>query len=157
MTTQWYKVIRPNGQIHYATKHNECYFLNGSGFGYTNLDAVSILPMDGCPPTDESIVYVCFDADSKNSFKAIVDKHNRWNGWERPFIHVDDAFRMMKYITRDGDWVTYTIDGEDIIVKEPDYDEYTRIEPVTKNGEKYYYFGDMGWVFEKARFQYEDL
>ena len=108
------------------------------------------------PPVKEEITYVCFDAESEHSFRAIVNSNYRWNGWECPFIHVDDVFRMMEYITRDGDWIKYTIDGEDIIIVEPDYEETTRIEPTIKNGEKYYYFGDMGWIFEVARFQYED-
>ena len=153
---QWYKVIRPNGHIQYATMRNGYYLINDSGFAIGHLDAVSVTAIDGMPPENNELTYVCFDADSENSFRAIVNSNYRWNGWECPFIHVDDVFRMMEHITRDDNWITYTIDGEDIIIVEPDYEETTRIEPTMKDGEKYYYFGDMGWIFEIARFLYED-
>jgi hypothetical protein len=155
--TQWYEVLRHDGRIQYATKYKDSYFIGGSGFGYGNLDAVSITAMEGCPPSIDIHTYVCFDGDENNIFRAIVDKNYRWNGWECPFIHVDDAFRMMEYITRDGDWLSYSIDGENIIIKDPEADGYCSvIEPTIKDGEKYYYFGNEGWVFEIAQLEYND-
>lgn len=155
--TQWYEILRKDGNIQYATKSYGCYFIGGSGFGYTTLDAVSITAMDGCPPSKEFECLVCFDGDEKNTFRAIVDKNNRWNGWEMPFIHSDDVIRMMDYLSNGGEWITFVMDGDTIVVTDVCDDEYvSRIEPTKMYGETYYYFGNEGWVFEIARLEYED-
>lgn len=154
----WYKVLRHDGVVQYALKKDDVYYLGGSGFGIINFDAASVTPIEGCPPVRNAHTYVCFDGDSNNVFKAIVDKNNRWNGWEMPFIHASDVVRMMNYLSDGGDWITYAINNDVITITyvNDDFDETSVIYPTTIDGETYYYFGNEGWVFEVAKFNYED-
>jgi hypothetical protein len=156
-TNNWYEVVRNNGVIQYAQKINEVYYLHGGGFGIIEFDAQSVTPIDGYPPSKNVHTYVCLDGDSKNIFKAIIDKYNRWNGWEMPFIHADDVVRMMDYLYEGGDWITYCFDGDDIVITHlNDDNEVSIIHRTRIDGEDYYYFGNEGWVFEEARLQYND-
>lgn len=103
-------------------------------------------------------VYVTFD-NTDDRFKAIIDTNSRWNGWERPYIHIVDVFRMMDALSAGGQWITYDIDRTGaIIIKYVDEREESpsRIEQTVKDGEIYYYFGNEGWIFEIAKNQYED-
>jgi hypothetical protein len=156
-SNNWYEIVRNNGVIQYAQKINEVYYLNGSGFGIVLFNAQSVTPIEGYPPTLNVHTYVCFDGDTKNIFKAIVDKNNRWNGWEMPFIHADDVVRMMDHLAEGGDWIKYSFDGDDIVITHlNDDNEVSTVHRTTIDGEDYYYFGNEGWVFEEARLQYND-
>jgi hypothetical protein len=140
-SNNWYEIVRNNGVIQYAQKINEVYYLHGSGFGIVLFNAQSVTPIDGYPPTLNVHTYVCFDGDSKNIFKAIVDKNNRWNGWEM----------------EGGDWIKYCFDGDDIVITYlNDDDEVSTVHRTTIDGEDYYYFGNEGWVFETAQLKYND-
>jgi hypothetical protein len=157
-TNNWYEVVRNNGVIQYAQKINEVYYLHGGGFGIIEFDAQSVTPIDGYPPSKNVHTYVCFDGDSKNIFKAIIDKYNRWNGWEMPFIHADDVVRMMDHLSEGGDWIAYCFVGDDIVITHlnDEDDGFSTVHRTTIDGEHYYYFGNEGWVFEEARLQYND-
>ena len=157
--TQWYEVLRHDGSKQYAIKDNGKYYLYGSGFGIGKFDAISVTPIDGCPPKEYSETYVCFDNDLNNVFKAIVDDNRLWNGFECPFIHSDDIHKLLKYLcNQEWECYSYKWDGDDILLTCSYHDSHvSRIEPSTIKGEKYYYFGNDGFTFEKARFKYEDI
>jgi hypothetical protein len=156
--TQWYEVLRHDGRKQYAIKNNGNYYLWGSGFGIGEFDAVSVTPIDGCPPKEYSETYVCFDNDMDNIFKAIVDDNRRWNGWECPHIHIDDVHKLLKYLCNPvHECHTYKWDGDDILLTDADAYHTSRIEPSVIKGETYYYFGNEGFTFEKADFDYEDI
>jgi hypothetical protein len=155
---EWYEVLRHDGRKQYATKSRDYYYLWGSGFAIGEFDAISVTPINGHPPVKESETYVCFDNDLENVFKAIVNDNHRWNGWECPFIHSDDVIKLLKYLCVDEEYYKYEFDGDDILFMDVCDDTHvSRIEPTMKNGEKYYYFGNEGFTFEKARFPYQDL
>jgi len=157
-TNNWYEVLRHDGVVQYAIKINETYYLGGSGFGIKSFDAQSVTAIDGLPPVRNVHTYVCFDGDLNNTFKAIVDKNNRWNGWEMPYIHADDVVRMMNYLSDGGDWITCKFEGDVITITHINWDddEISIIKPTIIDGETYYYFGNEGWTFETARFEYND-
>ena len=156
-TNNWYEILRYDGVVQYALKVGDYYYLGGSGFGIIDFDAVSVTPIDGCPPVRNVNTYVCFDGDCNNTFKAIVDKNSRWNGWEMPYIHADDVMRMMDMLSCGGDWITYAFNGDDIVITYVNDDnELSIIHPTTIDGEQYYYFGNEGWTFEQAKLEYED-
>jgi hypothetical protein len=155
--TQWYKILFKDGRINYATKRYDLYFLGGYGFGHTDFDAV-ITPMEGYPPSDDIHTYVCFDSDTMNVFRAIIDKNSRWNGWECPYIHIDDVQKLLDYLCKpELECYKYKWDGNDILLTDSYDDNHeSRIEPSIIDGETYYFFGGEGFTFEQARLQHED-
>ena len=158
--TQWYEVLRHDGRKQYATKSMDNYYLWGSGFGIGEFDAISVTPIDGYPPSDDVHAYVCFDNDTENVFKAIIDKNSRWNGWECPHIHADDVQKLLDYLCNPvHECCIYKWDGDDILLNDLYSKDYppSRIEPSVIDGQTYYYFGNEGLTFEQARLQYEDI
>lgn len=153
---EWYKVNRKDGNVQYATKHENGWLLGGSGFVYEYLDAISIEPIDGFPPTKNKHMLVGFD-DTKMGYKAIVDLNDRWNGWLRPYIAKDDALRMLNDIGTDESWIKWVVVDDVITITDVDYgDDIDTIELEEIDGEQYYYFGNLGWVFDEFKGDYND-
>lgn len=150
---QWYEVLRHDGRKQYARIHDGKYYLYGEGFGIAMLDAISVTAIDGNPPVVFTPVRVCIDGDDRNhpTWRAIVNKNRRWNGWLCPHIHADDVDDMLRYLTKDYAWITYKRIEEGILITEIHDDNHeSLVEPFEHEGQTYYDFGDMGWCFGES-------
>ena len=144
---KWYEVLRHDGTKHYATKSNDLYFLDGSGFGYKKFDAVSVTPIDGEPPSELVECRIYIDGVDE-TFRGIVNANQRWNGWEMPWIHISDVERLCTLMS-DNECYKWTYDGEKVTLLDIQ-ENYTSIaEPTTIGGETYYYFGNEGLCFQR--------
>lgn len=148
ITQQWYKVTRPNGVIQYATKNGESYFLGGSGFGYSQLEAISIEPIEALP-SELRKGFANFEGDEATNMRAYCNPHRTWNGWAMPYIHVDDIPKFISLASWEDH--IFKMEGDNLRVVQL-YDGEVEnddiIEPRIFDGEKYYYLGDEGLVFD---------
>lgn len=150
-TRQWYAVHRYDGNVQYAVKYDDLYFLWGSGFGISKFDAEKVEPIEGEPPYKLIEGTVCLDGDYK--YKGIDNTNHRWNGWACPWILAEDIERfiadMNPYTEECGVGNIFKLEGETLIIKDledPEYKVYSHKENLM--GKDCYYLGDIGWCFE---------
>jgi hypothetical protein len=90
---------------------------------------------------------VSFDGDRK-PYEAYVNLEDRWNGWLKPYILQCDVERMLNDIG-----LKWSIDSDKTITlnlsTEADLTDIAVIPLEKLDGFRCYYFGGMGWVFEK--------
>lgn len=143
MNTQWYEVVRRDGNIQYATKEEgKGFLLYGSGFFIGELDAVSVTPIDEVPVRFiKGKAYI----DGEFGFKAVCNVNNRWNGWAMPHIHRSHIKRIVREFTWED--MQMSLDKKGVLtIKELEYTE--QIEPTEIDGELYYYLGGLGWCWD---------
>lgn len=149
---QWYKVVRTDGNIQYATKSGSGYALWGSGFIISEFGNLKELTPVDEPPVEYELGYVHFEGE--HYCRAIIDKNRWWNGWAMPWIHEEDIKNLVEMLNDGGiagrmDWERDAIkvweDGGDELV----YSHH--IQPTDTFGEKYYYLGGEGLCFEFSK------
>jgi hypothetical protein len=103
---------------------------------------------------NKSVIYertlVTFDGDNQQPYEALVNFNDRWNGWLKPYILKDDAVKMLN----DIEGLKWEIDGDGTITIGDTDGElrcYTFIPLEKVDYIECYYFGGMGWVFEKYK------
>lgn len=139
--TQWFKIMREDGTIQYATREGEYFYIYGSGFAIKTLRAVKIEPCDGLPSTlVEGVAYF----DDEIEYRAYANPHHKWNGWACPFIHQDDVERLCKDLSNEGNTYTMTENG---VMWSDGFDEQHENTIKEIDGVKYYDFGSFGLTF----------
>jgi len=154
---QWYEVLRPDGTKQYAQGYvsedgsKSGWLLWGSGFVINKLVAISITPYNGIPENEKHGI-AHFDGMVEHRYKAVCNTNSRWNGWYRPFIHVDDIERLCKDLTQEEYQLEFTTNKRvkisEVVADVVHHEEI--IEPTVINGENYYYMGNGGWCFQFA-------
>ncbi len=151
--TQWYEVLRKDGNKQYATKNDRGYLLGGTGFTIEKFDAVSVTEVDFVPQVYvQGVAY--FDDGEK--YDAVINKNERWNGWAMPYIHEKHIESLCKELTYDwgedeGQTLTFK-DGTLTIIENSCGELFTHHAHAEELfGETYYFLGQMGytWNFDK--------
>lgn len=148
LTQQWYKVTRSNGAVQYATKTNDIYYLGGSGFGYKSLDAISIEPIEAIP-SDVVKGIANFEGDEATNMRAYCNPHDTWNGWAKPYIHIDDIPKFISLASWEDH--IFKMEGDNLRVVQlydGEVENDDLIEPTIFEGGAYYYLGNEGLVFD---------
>lgn len=148
---EWYAIHRHNGVVQYATKYDELYYINGSGFGIKSFDAKKVQRINGYPPQKLEVGTV--HLDNLNHYRGIVDVNHKWNGWECPWILAKDIKRFIKemnlYTDECGIGNHFELDGG--VLRITDTEEPSWWEEQPKQiilGHECYYLGNIGWCFE---------
>lgn len=95
-----------------------------------------------------------FKGDEDTNMRAFCDPNDRWNGWARPYIHFEDIAKcimLVEWKDADGDGRFYEMIGDKLkawTIYGGELDVEELIEPTEIEGEKYYYLGDEGLVFD---------
>lgn len=95
-----------------------------------------------------------FNGDESTNLRAFCDPKDSWNGWAKPFIHCEDIAKcisLVEWKEDNGDGHFYELIGDELHVKVidcgvVDYEEV--IKPLEIEGEKYFWMGDQGLVFD---------
>lgn len=95
-----------------------------------------------------------FEGEKETYMRAFCDPNNRWNGWARPYIHCEDIAKCISLVAwkdADGDGHFFEMIGDKLktwTIFQGEVEGEELIEPIEIEGEKYYWFGDEGLVFD---------
>jgi hypothetical protein len=145
---KYIKVTRINGEVHYYERSPfaDGYNPVGGGFMVTKFGGVKTIEEVDEIPVDNLTTSVCFDGEECSSYKAVVDLNDRWNGWMKPWIHIDDAKKLCRELTWDDETYAFT-NGKVTYKHHEDEDLDSTFESKEIDGETYFYFGNQGLVF----------
>lgn len=149
-----YLITYPNGAIRYATKReqDDFYFPIGGGFAFLPHTEAKIEPLKEIPNNWKK-GKVCIEGELIS--KAIWDKNRRWNGWLMPKIAKEDAIKIVAEQT-DKEYTELKFEGENILIIDHQYGESNEIIcPEFIDGEIYYDFGLLGWIWEEYKHETE--
>jgi len=144
METQWYEILRKDGKKQYALKMGEDYFLYGSGFAIRNFDAVSVTPIEEIP---REIVHGKAFFEDGPKFRACRNKNEYWNGWIKPYLHISQLKKFIKYMSMD-DNLTFSIKDGILTIDRKDGEDSSIIEPEVIDDDLYYDLGGEGYCWE---------
>lgn len=144
------EVTRPDGHVQYFESLGEGYSPIGGGFVIKSFGKSStVKEVDSVPQAFQ--VGFCFIDDSPK-WKCVCDPLDRWNGWAKPYIMVEEAQAFIANLLCDDYSAGSCImpDGSIKIVMGADEDEpeVTIIPQEEIIGHKVYDLGGMGWVFD---------
>lgn len=147
---QIYEVLRHDGSKDYyvRSKGDDDFYPFGGGMSIKSFDAESIKPIDHIP-SDMTKGFAHFDGEVM--MKAYVNEHDRWNGWFKPYIHIESMEQLCKDLCCDEETYIFVDRGEEsrlfYVHDDDSVDDYelgyTEIE-----GELYFYMGDFALCFD---------
>jgi hypothetical protein len=153
---EYARVTRVDGTVQYFQVTNKAkgeLCPVGGGFGLTlNNETVKSIEYIDELPNDLVIGWTAFDEFEESTlWRAIVNKHDTWNGWAKPYIFADDIEKFLKDIAVE-DFAKSHLDETKVLVIINDVPEYNggfteRIEPEQLLGITVYNVGDLGWTF----------
>jgi hypothetical protein len=96
--------------------------------------------------------FVYFSDVENDNYIALIEPNNYWNGWEMPYIHVNDLPKFIKMVNNGGMDET-TMKHENDVLNVVQYEDGEivctfDITPMVFNNEVYYYVGGLGLCFE---------
>lgn len=90
-----------------------------------------------------------FESDESTNMRAYCDPYKGWNGWAMPYIHTDDIPKFISLASWEDH--TFKMEGDKLRViqyYQGEVENDDLIEPTIFEGEKYYYLGNEGLVFD---------